>query len=77
MGGRVRQTMVGRSPKGYQGPHNNRFPPLSSGVSANKSGKYTHRKVGIWGTLGDSSRNPKSDTGQSRGLRSTIPAACF
>ena len=39
MGGRVRQTMVGRYSKGYEGPHNDRFPPLSSGVSANKSGK--------------------------------------
>ena len=33
--------MVGRSSKGYQGPHNERSPPLTSGVSANKS-KNTH-----------------------------------
>ena len=59
MGGRVMQTIVGRSSKGYQGPHNDRFPPLSSGVSASKSGKYTYRKVGIWGTQGDSSETPK------------------
>ena len=33
---KARQTMVGRSSKRYQEPHNDRFPPLRLDIPANK-----------------------------------------